>query len=379
MSTVIRRRGSKIWTAFFRDHTGRQHCLSTKETDKRLALAIASEWEKAAWKKRSMRQTQRVIDRLHELVSGEQIARLSLRQYVESWLKTKKPETSAATYAFYSYGLKKLLRFLGPRADLPLTEITKEDLLEYRAHLASEVSPTTANHDLSLVRMLFLAAKRDALIADDPAEFLGSVKKDHASSGKRRPFTIEELQAVFDVADPEWQSMITFGLYTGQRLGDIARLSWENLDLPGGVVRLRTAKTDKTLIIPMSDALVRHVESLPTSDDPDAPIHPKAFALTERRRSNALSNQFAELLTQAGLRPRLLASSRSGRARARHPLSFHSLRHTATSLMHEQRVPAAVVQAMIGHDSETMHQHYISVGQEAMKAAANKLPELKKK
>ena len=29
-----------------------------------------------------------------------------------------------------------------------------------------------------------------------------------------------------DVADPEWQSMILFGLYTGQRLGDVARLTW---------------------------------------------------------------------------------------------------------------------------------------------------------
>jgi integrase len=27
--------------------------------------------------------------------------------------------------------------------------------------------------------------------------------------------------------------MILFGLYTGQRLGDIARLTWANVDLPG--------------------------------------------------------------------------------------------------------------------------------------------------
>jgi hypothetical protein len=44
--------------------------------------------------------------------------------------------------------------------------------------------------------------------------------------------------------------------------------------------------------------------------------------------------------------------------------------------MHEAGVPDAVVQAMIGHDSEAMHQHYIGVGQEAMKAAANSLPQL---
>jgi hypothetical protein len=53
--------------------------------------------------------------------------------------------------------------------------------------------------------------------------------------------------------------------------------------------------------------------------------------------------------------------------------------YTATTLMHEAGIPPALVQAMVGHDSETMHQHYIGVGQEAMKAAANELPELKKK
>jgi integrase len=379
MASIIRRRGSPIWTAFFRDHTGRQHCISTKETDKRLALAIANEWEKAAWKKRSMRQTQKVIDRLHELTSGESIARLSVRQFIDSWLKTKNPETARSTSAFYRYALDKFLRFLGPRANLPITEITKEDLVNYRAHRISDVTATTANHDLGTVRMLFRAAKRDGLIADDPAEFLGAVKKSTARA-VRRPFTVEELRAVFDAADPEWQSMILFGLYTGQRLGDIARLTWANLDLARGQVRLTTSKTRKVLIIPMADALVRHIEALPTHDDPHAPVHPRAWGVMERQKQSAnLSNQFADLLAQAGLRtysPHRSQDKGRGARRTPNALSFHSLRHTATSLMHEAGVPAAVVQAMIGHDSETMHQHYIGVGQEAMKAAANALPEL---
>jgi integrase len=379
MASIIRRRGSAIWTAFFRDHTGRQHCISTKTTDKRVALAIAREWETAAWEKRSMRQTQRVIDRLHELTSGKRIARLSVRQFIDSWLATKQPETAGATATFYRHATNKFLRFLGPRADLPITEIATEDLVEYRKHRISEVTATTANHDLGTVRMLFRAAKRDGLIADDPAEFLGTVKKS-AARAVRRPFTVQELRAAFDAADPEWQSMILFGLYTGQRLGDIARLTWANLDLPKAQVRLTTSKTQKVLIIPMADALVRHVEALPTHDDPHAPIHPRAWGVMERQKQSAnLSNQFADLLAQAGLRPKQPRQSQDkgrGARRAPNALSFHSLRHTATSLMHEAGIPAAVVQAMIGHDSETMHQHYIGVGQEAMKAAANALPKL---
>jgi len=35
-----------------------------------------------------------------------------------------------------------------------------------------------------------------------------------------------------------------------------------------------------------------------------------------------------------------------------------------------------VAQALIGHDSEAIHQHYVSVGFEALKKAANALPDL---
>jgi integrase len=37
-------------------------------------------------------------------------------------------------------------------------------------------------------------------------------------------FTLPELRTVLDLANDEWRSMILFGFYTGQRLGDIATL-----------------------------------------------------------------------------------------------------------------------------------------------------------
>jgi hypothetical protein len=38
--------------------------------------------------------------------------------------------------------------------------------------------------------------------------------------------------------------------------------------------------------------------------------------------------------------------------------------------------PLGVVQGLIGHDLETIHQHYVSVGFEALKKAAKTLPDL---
>jgi integrase len=58
----------------------------------------------------------------------------------------------------------------------------------------------------------------------------------------------------------------------GQRLGDLARLRWSNIDLEHDELRLVTAKTAKRLIIPLAAPLSKHIEPLPSSDDADSPL-----------------------------------------------------------------------------------------------------------
>jgi integrase len=96
--------------------------------------------------------------------------------------------------------------------------------------------------------------------------------------------------------------MILFGLYTGQRLGDIATPQWNNLDLARGELRRSTRKTGKAIILPLAASLRKQIECLLTSsNEPSAPVHPKAFDLVERQRKTGnLSNQFAGLLAAAG-------------------------------------------------------------------------------
>jgi integrase len=52
--------------------------------------------------------------------------------------------------------------------------------------------------------------------------------------------------------------------------------------------------------------------------------------------------------------------------------SFHSLRHTAVSLLKDAGIPDAVV----GHESAAMSQRYMHVGKESLNKAATALPEL---
>ena len=300
------------------------------------------------------------------------------RKCLENWLESKEGATAPATMVFYRKSLAKFIEFLGPRADQPIAEITKQDVVAFRNKLATQVAPRTTNHDLKALKMLFRSARRDGVAFDDPAEFVDTIRQRAVAA--KRAFKIEELKAILDVAGAEWRSMILFGLYSGQRLGDIALLRWSNVDLLHDELRLVTRKTGMTMILPIAVPLRRLLESMPASDDPNAPIHPRACATVERQgKSGNLSNQFADLLAHAGLRQKKNHKGEGkgrGALREVEGLSFHSLRRTATTLLHQAGVPAAVAQALIGHDSEAMHQHYVSVGREALERAAASLPDL---
>ncbi|MHA3773685.1 tyrosine-type recombinase/integrase [Verrucomicrobiota bacterium sgz303538] len=375
MAFVFKSKESKYWIAGFLDGSGKRRNRSTKETDQRKAQKIAEEYETAARKKRTARQVRSVISSLHREITGEDMATMTVRQFVEQWLKTKKPETAESTHTFYKGSTDKFLDWLGPKADGELGEITKEQILAFRNNLAGTLAAKTVNHDLKCLRMVFKAAFADSLIAENPAELVKTVR--NRAENNRAVFTLDQLAVVLDHAEPEWKSMILFGLYTGQRLGDVASLTWANIDLARGEIRLQTRKTGKHLSLPIPLPLQEHLTSLPASDDPNAPVHPQAFAILERqKKTGGLSNQFADILSAAGLRPK--TPHRKGKGtKGRHSLSFHSLRATATTLLHEAGVPAAVAQALIGHDSEEIHRLYTKVGKDALKDAAAKLPRVR--
>ena len=187
-----------------------------------------------------------------------------------------------------------------------------------------------------------------------------------------------------DAADNEWRSMIQFGLFTGMRLADVASLTWANLDTVRGELKYQSRKTAKTLILPIVGPLADHIATLTAGDDQIAPLHPRAFASLERTgKSGTLSNWFADVMADAGLRARkkhhlTKSDERKGRssAREKNALSFHCLRHTAVSLLKDAGVPAAVVMELVGHDSTQMSEHYTHVGKEALAAAAKKMPSL---
>jgi len=380
MACIWKHPNSRYWIARFYDRNGKRRNRSTKSEDRKEARKLAEAYEDAAKRKRTALQSRRVISSLHKEITGEGLPVSTVKEFFDRWLEIKTREIKPATIAFYKKESQKFHTFLGDRVDGDIAEITKEDVLAYREDQAKVLSAKTVNHGVKFLRMIFRAAREDASISDNPAEFVKVIKA-KGEKQSRRPFTINELKAVLGVADDEWKSMILFGLYSGQRLGDIAKLTWANLGLQAEELRLVTSKTGKTIIQPLAGPLKAHVESLPVSDDPSQPLHPRAYAtLTRQKKAGGISNGFASLLVQAGLREKQLHRKTHGEGRgvksSSGGLSFHCLRHTAVTLLKEAGIPAATVMELVGHDSAQMSEHYTHIGQESLKQAAEAFPDL---
>jgi integrase len=338
---------------------------------------MADEFERASRNKRTLAQLEKILRGYHEELGGEGARTYSLQTFCQEWLAEKEPSVSSATRKFHRTTIAKLLAFFGERSQRPIAEISYSDLVSFRNELAKGLSAASTNHALTCLKGIFKAARRLGRISENPAEFLSPVRELADSTGeKRRPFTLDELQTLLAAADHEWQSMIKAGLYTGARLGDIATLRWNQVDLERGEIAFSPRKTGKRIILPIVGPLLDHISALPATDDPLGFLHPRAAEIFERTHTSAtLSHLFADLLSQAGLRS--MQSTKPVGARHRsNALSFHSLRHTMVSLLKDAGVAQAVVQELAGHASVAISARYTHVGRQALENALTSLPRL---
>ena len=380
MASLVKLPQSRYFIAAFRDSQGRQHRRSTRETDRKRAQRVAEVYERVAQGKGTAQRVRQVFAEFYRDQYGEDLPVATVRVYLARWLAARKPELARATYLRYEKTVEKFLRYLEDDADHQLEEITKARVAAFRDAQANKTSRSNANVDLKVLKVAFRAARVDGYLLQDPAEGVKTfrVTADH---DYRRPFTIDELRGLLAVADPQWTSLIKFGLYTGQRLADIALLRWSQIDLERDEIRFVVRKTKKRLTIPIAAPLREHLLSLSAPDRLQAPVHPEACAIVTKQhgRVGTLSNAFADLLAQAGLRSvRSFESTGRGRSNARTgmDLSFHSLRHTSVSLLKDAGIPDAVVMAMVGHSSAAMSHRYTHVGKEALQRATGSLPEI---
>ena len=116
-----------------------------------------------------------------------------------------------------------------------------------------------------------------------------------ARKSKRRAFTLAEIKRILKACsdDTEWRGLVLFGLYLGQRLGDLSKLTWRAVDLESGEIAFTTRKTGRRIVLPLVQPLSDYLASLPASDNPNAYIFPRAASAKRTARCPISSGRFS--------------------------------------------------------------------------------------
>ena len=287
--------------------------------------------------------------------------RLSFAKLAGWWLeryerKVKTGQRRERTLALHRYHLK---RHLLPSLDLKLARaITAQDVVDLIERLRSEGrSERTIASALHTMNNIMRFAIRNAWIAENPLEKLERDERPHPVRYVPRVLGQEEIAALLGTCTPAARTLIATPLYTGLRISELLGLTWSDLDLGEGTLRLRAqlslASRGKPAqrVAPKTPAASRQI-----------PLPPALMSLLREHKS---STEFARTsdwvfatskgtpLSQRNAH-RLLADTvrRAGLDQSTSRLRFHDLRHTyASHLIIDVGLDVVQVSRLLGHAS----------------------------
>jgi integrase len=309
----------------------------------------------------------------HSLVVASAAARrddlLTLDQAVALWLDTKaKRSGSLRTLGAYRETLgafRARLQALGLDLDSEERKVAlvaqafadARDPLHSR-HAAQSVTPGTYNQRLAVISSFYYFVRRRRVLAlTNPIEMLERRKDEtYASARPLDPRQVTRQMAAIDrdsLGGVRDYALLSVALYTGKRLAELARLTWGDLELVGGVVTLTFhGKGGKTLREELSrevgDALLRWlyrwygvgVGRLPA----DAPLW---VSLAPNGRRGAGHHLTARAISD-------VCKKRLGTSKV------HALRHTYAAAMEAVGAPVSEIQARLGHSSLSTTGRYLA-------------------
>jgi integrase len=350
-------------------------------------LEICRAWQKAALLARNGRLS---VDAAREVIAQgvadvfthanvETLPSASIKSWCETWTEAKAIETEESTHARYKRVIERFTSFLGEAKNKrDLSTLQASDVARFRDREARELSRSTANLGVKVLRICLGEAVRQGLLAVNPAVRVRLLKS--TAESKRRAFTLDEIKRILKACgdDNEWRGLVLFGIYLGQRLGDLAKLTWRAVDLDTGEVSFSARKTGRRIVLPIVLPLAEYFAALPASDNPNAFIFPRAASA---KRTASLSNQFRDILVAAGLvepRPRGHKSTGKGRDQAREAseISFHSLRHSAVTMLKAAGVSDFMAREIVGHESAAVSRQYTHLTTDDKRATMRRLPDV---
>ena len=238
--------------------------------------------------------------------------------------------------------------------DLPLGALTdrrvRGEFMAWRDRLAVR-SRRQADYAWSVLARVLSWALDRGLVLMNPCEKGGRLYRAHRTD---KVWTVADEAAFLAKAPVHMRLPLILALWTGQRQGDLLRLTWSAYD--GETIRLQQSKTGARVVIPVSGPLR------------------EALTATARRSPIVLVNSEGRPWTSDGFRS---SWRKACQAAAVSGVTFHDLRGTAVSRLALAGCSEAEIATLTGHSLNDVRSildaHYLNRDPALAIAAIRKL------
>jgi len=281
--------------------------------------------------------------------------RLTVGQYLTEWLETIRPTLRPESARRYADACR--LHIIPELGKTPLARLTPAQLQRlYASRLEAGLSGTSVQLLHGVLHRALGQAMRWGVVVRNVADLVTAPRR---STPEMHALTPEEANRLLEAASGErLEALYVLAVTCGLRLGEIQALRWHDVDLDGARVRVTTTYQGtvdgKPVFAEPKTARSRREVHLSALAVAALRRHRRA-QLEERMRAANLWQDYDLVFASERGRP-LDGNNFRSRAFARllekaglAPMRFHSLRHTAATLLLAEGLNVKVVSEMLGH------------------------------
>ena len=241
---------------------------------------------------------------------------------------------------------------LGSRS---LASINSSDIAKFRDERLKSVSPNMVRLELALLSHLFTIAIKEWGMSGlvNPVQ---QIRKPKLPRGRERRLMTGEIDLIAAHSESSVLSnAIRFAVETAMRREEIAEMKWDKVDFKKKTVTLTNTKDKihsdgEKRVVPLSPEALRILSSLPRRLDGKVwGVEPHSITRAFMRARSRASAAYEKECEEKGIKPdpAFLVD-----------LTFHDLRHEATSRLFEKGLNPMQVAAITGHKTLQMLKRY---------------------
>jgi len=300
--------------------------------------------ERIGRSKSAAKQRERELLKLRKeekFIDKDRAARLSLGELCKWYLEL--PEVKAKdSYGRDKHFITHLKRLLGEGTKIK--DITPGKMESYQkqrlaepspAHPGKNITPCEVNKEVTALKVIFNRAVRHGKLK---INLIAQVKRLPENNIRTRILTEDEFAALLDASEPHLKPIIQMAYHMGMRRDEIIRLTWFEVDLTKGFIRLpaERTKTDSSRIIPLHPRVKATLEKLPR------PIHTDRVFLRYGHPFDEIKHSFQTACKRAGIEN----------------FTFHDLRHCALNNLRKAGNDFFQIMALSGHKTVSVFKRY---------------------